>query len=88
MIRLAIISLLLLAACGQRSLEWGTVTEVDKDNRIIFSSLWHYTVEMDNGSIRSGRLKTIIKKGWRVGYDRYGRISKILSYGRPDGPVR
>jgi len=61
--------LLLLAACGDPPQpKWGTVIEVDKDHKIVLSSLWHYTVQMDDGRVISGRAKTIIKKGWRMSF--------------------
>ncbi len=66
--RLAVL-LLLLAACSDPPRpQWGTVTEVDKDHRIVLSSLWHFTVKMDDGRIVTHRAKVIIKKGWRVAF--------------------
>jgi hypothetical protein len=73
--KFALLSILFLACCSSKP-QWGTVTDVDKDNRIIFSSLWHYTVEMDDGTIRTGRTKVIIKKGWRIRYEK-GYITRI-----------
>lgn len=75
--KLVILLALTLVACSEPKEYWGTVTEVDKDKRLLRSSLWHYTVAMDDGSIRTGRLKVIVKKGWRMCFDSHGRILKI-----------
>lgn len=68
---------LFLVGCGGPKIQEGVITSVKKDKKIVFSSRWHYTYKLEDGTTGRGVTKVLIEKGWLIEF-RDNRLWKIV----------